>query len=283
MKKLIIVSGLSGAGKSIALHALEDAGFYCMDNIPLEVIKIITSSDKELIPFEKIAISIDARSLLLAQPQQLSQYLEQIKKFYSLTVIFMTANPTVIAQRYIQTRRPHPLMWKYSKINEAIEEEIQCLLEVAQYADTTINTSDLNQHQLRYQIRTKLLEPGAQLQVLLQSFGFKHAIPPNSNYVVDVRCLPNPYWEPHLQELDGTDIEVIRFLDQQAGCNQMFEKLIDSIGDWVEMFVQTGKESLVISIGCMGGQHRSVYMVNRLHQQLENSPSCTVKTQHLDI
>ena len=283
MKRLIIISGLSGAGKSVALHTLEDAGFYCIDNMPLELIKLFVRNEKLISSAENIAISIDVRSLLLAQANQLRDVLAQIRKICDLKVVYITASEQAIAQRYLETRRAHPLMSKHGDMLSAIKEEIDYLLGIAQSADFTINTSTLNQHELRYQIRTKILPTNMTLHVLIQSFGFKYAIPPESSFVLDVRCLPNPYWEQDIQALNGEDAKVIEYLDGQEVCNKMFGQLQTSISDWIKFFIQTGKEDMVVSIGCTGGQHRSVYMANRLYHALEDFPSCRVSVRHTHI
>ncbi len=283
--RFIVISGLSGAGKSVALHTLEDEGFQCIDNLPVEIFEYMVNRIIQTISAsgQKIAISIDVRSLR-HRGNHIIELLDRLKnKNIETNLIFVDANTETLIRRYNETHRPHPLATDGRTLQEAIDAEIEYLMGISQYADTIITTTGLNQHQLRYQIRSQVCHSPNRFCLTLQSFGFKHSIPPDSNHVFDVRCLPNPYWEPQLRELTGTDERVKKFLESHQECEKMSEQIYTFINFWLPKFAAAGRKTLAVSIGCTGGQHRSVYIVERLYQSLQNHPRCTIEKRHNDI
>ena len=284
--KLIVISGLSGAGKSVALHTLEDEGFQCIDNLPLEIFEYMIGRMTQAPPRpdQKTAICIDVRSLA----QETSRFIALLgnlksSKQVETNLVFIEANTETLIRRYNETRRPHPLGGADNTLQKAIAAEIAQLAEILHHADITITTTGLNQHQLRRQIRMQVCAASTRLFLTLQSFGFKHAIPANSNHVFDVSCLPNPYWEPHLRELTGKDPRVRGFLEKHQECLEMLDAIATLISRWLPKFVAAGRKNMTVSVGCTGGQHRSVYMVERLYQSFQENPYCSVEKRHNNI
>jgi RNase adapter protein RapZ len=265
--KLVIISGLSGSGKTIALHTLEDEDYYCVDNLPLgllpEFVERITSRETQ--PYENIAVGIDARS----EASDLREFTQIIKslreKNIAIEVIYLQAELATLIKRFSETRRKHPLTRKGLPLPEAIEMERELLGEVATDADLFLDTTYTNVNQLREIIREQVIKHDIKgLSVLFQSFGFKHGTPTDSDFVFDVRCLPNPHWVPSLRPLTGRDIEVVEFLEKEKDVRQMQDSIREFLKYWIPRFEQQSRYYLTISIGCTGGQHRSVYLVERL-------------------
>lgn len=283
--KMIVISGLSGAGKSVALHTLEDEGFQCIDNLPLEIFEYIVDRIMHTVPSSdhKTAISIDVRSLV-QKTDRFIELLDTLKnKHIETNLIFIDADIATLIRRYNETRRSHPLGGEGGTLLKSIATEIKYLAKISRYADVTITTTGLSHHQLRRQIRMHVCGPAERLFLTLQSFGFKNTIPPDSNHVFDVSCLPNPYWEPHLRELTGKDKLVQDFLEQHRECLEMLDHISKLVSFWLPKFVAAGRKNLTVSIGCTGGQHRSVYMVERLYQSLQSNPHCVTEKRHNDI
>jgi RNase adapter protein RapZ len=265
--KLVIISGLSGSGKTIALHTLEDENYYCVDNLPLgllpEFIDRIISKGTQ--PCDNIAVGIDARS----EAHDLREFSNIIRtlreKDMVIEVIYLQAELATLIKRFSETRRKHPLTRKGLPLPEAIEMERTLLGGVAADADLFLDTTYTNVNQLREIIRQQIIKHNNKgLSVLFQSFGFKHGTPTDSDFVFDVRCLPNPHWEPSLRPMTGKDAEVMAFLAKEKDVRQMQDSIRDFLQYWIPRFEQQSRYYLTISIGCTGGQHRSVYLVERL-------------------
>ncbi|MBK5931643.1 RNase adapter RapZ [Halochromatium salexigens] len=273
--ELIIVSGLSGAGKSVALRTLEDIGFVCIDNLPLFLLHDLALGLKQTRPEGGdgrggTAIGIDARSGpdLLEQVPGVVKALEA--RGISIRVIFLDADTPTLVSRFSETRRKHPLTDAERPLAEAIELERRLLEPLRRTATTQIDTSYTNVHELRELIRENLNRKGrVRAPLLLQSFGFKNGIPAAVDFVFDVRCLPNPHWQPELRPLTGLDPEVAGFLEGSPEAIRMREDLIDFLDRWVPRFENDGRSYLTIGIGCTGGRHRSVFMVNALQRHFE--------------
>ena len=267
---LIIVSGRSGSGKTIALHALEDLGFYCIDNLP---IGLLTALDIEIGgAHPKVAVSIDSRNL----PVDLFHFkdiLTQLNKpDQSCTIIYLDANESTLLNRFSETRRKHPLSKDNMSLREAIRKENELLFPIASLADLVLDTSNTSQHTLHTLIRNKVEHHrDGHLQLMLQSFGFKYGLPPESDFIFDARCLPNPYWEPDLKPLTGLDKKVQQYLKNKVEVKQMLKDILSFIKNWIPKFKADNRSYLTISIGCTGGCHRSVYLVDQLAKNLNIS------------
>lgn len=272
--KLVIISGLSGSGKTVALHTLEDEDYYCVDNLPLGLIPDFVErvSNRNLQPYENIAVGIDARS----DSHDLRRFNEIIKplreKNIHLEVIYLQAELTTLIKRFSDTRRKHPLTTKGLPLAEAIEVERNLLSAVSSEADLFIDTTYTNVHQLRELIREQVIKnKDAKLTLLFQSFGFKHGAPTDSDFVFDVRCLPNPHWEPKLRPLTGLDNDVIEFLQSQDEVQEMLDHIEGFMQYWLPKFKQQNRCYLTISIGCTGGQHRSVFIAQQLYDNFKDA------------
>ncbi len=267
--KLIIISGLSGSGKTVALHTLEDEGFYCVDNLPLGLLTDFTKqvTNRQVQIYDQIAVGIDARSGA-SDLKQFSQIIQGIKNTsIDLEVIYFQAEINELIKRFSDTRRRHPLTRKGIPLAEAIDIERNLLSPIAQHADLSLDTTHTNVHQLRSLIKKRVIaRPGQELSILIQSFGFKYSLPSDSDFVFDVRCLPNPHWEPLLRPLTGQDIEVQNFLKDQQDVIDMFTQIKDMMAFWIPKFAEQNRYYLTISVGCTGGQHRSVYIAEQLNE-----------------
>jgi len=272
--RLIIVSGLSGSGKSIALNTLEDEGFYCVDNLPLSLLPDFTKRmlDQGINIYQSIAVGVDARS----GPKDLQDFeniIEKVRQFpIQVEIIFLKAELNTLFKRFSETRRKHPLTKRGIPLFEAIEIENSLLAPIAHDADLTLDTTQTNIHQFRSVIKERLLEQdiSSGLSLLIQSFGFKHGSPTDSDFVFDVRCLPNPHWEPKLRPLTGQDPGVIEFLQSYEIVDRMFHQIADFIDNWVPEFEAQNRYYLTVSIGCTGGQHRSVYLAETLTRHFKD-------------
>ncbi len=265
--RFLVISGLSGSGKSIALQSLEDLDYYCVDNLPLSLLlsfaQTVMTADK--LGHESVAVGIDARNLT-NDMGRFPTIMDEIRKLgFECEVIFLEAGDVVLKKRFSETRRKHPLTDERTSLDEAIKAERKLLELIEKSADIHVDTSLSNVHQLRALIRDYVrADVTAQLSLQFMSFGFKQGVPGDVDFVFDVRCLPNPYWDPKLRTHRGTDRPVIDFLDAQVGVNQMFEDLSGFLQRWIPEFEKENRSYLSVAIGCTGGQHRSVYIVERL-------------------
>lgn len=283
--KLVIISGLSGSGKTVALHTLEDEDYYCVDNLPLGLIPDFVDRvlNRTLQPYEKIAVGIDARS----EARDLRQFNEIInplrEKNIDLEVIYLQADLTTLIKRFSDTRRKHPLTTKGLPLSEAIEVERNLLSAVASEADLFIDTTYTNVHQLRDLIKEQVIKSaGVRLTLLFQSFGFKHGAPADSDFVFDVRCLPNPHWEPKLRPLTGLDSDVTEFLQSHNEVHEMLDHIEGFLRHWIPMFKKQNRCYLTVSIGCTGGQHRSVFIAQQLYDNFQH-PNDNVIIRHREM
>ncbi|MEW6764934.1 MAG: RNase adapter RapZ [Pseudomonadota bacterium] len=285
--KLVIVSGLSGSGKTIALHTLEDAGYYCVDNLPLALLSnfVDTALRHPLVRQEHAAIGIDIRGGVLGLrdlEKQLAGLREGIPNL-QIHLVFLHAEHEVLLQRFSDTRRLHPLGRSGLTLDEALRSEAELLTPLREAADLIIDTSRSNIHQLRTLLRQRLLDAEeGRLSLLLQSFGFKHGAPTDSDFIFDMRCLPNPHWEPRLRPLTGRDPEVATFLSELPDTHAMLDQLEHYLLAALPMFERAHKPFLCVSLGCTGGQHRSVFMVEKLAERLRTQyPSLAIRHREL--
>ncbi|NOQ34432.1 MAG: RNase adapter RapZ [Methylococcaceae bacterium] len=272
--KLLIVSGLSGSGKSIALDTLEDCGYYCVDNLPVTLLELFVTQilQAENQAYSKTAIGIDARD----KSTNLADFGEKLAAIRELgidcEIIYMQAEESVLLKRYSETRRRHPLSNQQTSLTEAIQYEKQILRTVSECADVLIDTSRTHYHQLRELIKSQVDDRDERyLSLQFQSFGFKHGIPLDADFIFDARSLPNPYWIPDLRGLNGNDQPVIDFLQSETYVKDLFNDIADFIQRWAPRFEADNRSYLTIAIGCTGGQHRSVYLINALAKHFQNT------------
>ncbi len=277
--RLIIVSGLSGSGKSIALHTLEDLGYYCIDNLPIYLLQAMVNELKQRPEsiYPKMAVSIDARN----QTSDLHRLPDLVRDIREQGVhsemIFLEAQDEVLLRRFSETRRKHPLSDEEHPLSDAIQLEREILEPYLSSADLRIDTSRTNQHELRDIIRSHMDDRGPKnISLQFQSFGYKHGVPRDVDFVYDVRCLPNPHWEQELRSLTGMDSKVATFLASSDRVQQLKIDIITFLERWVPIFEEDGRSYLTIAIGCTGGQHRSVYLVEQLSAHFENSGRDTI-------
>lgn len=281
-----IVSGLSGAGKSVALHTLEDEGFYCVDNLPGTMLpalidNLIQSQSRH---FNNMAIGIDARG----EPSSIDSFLGIVDDLrrnpdLSIKILFLETNREMLIKRFSETRRKHPLTSASTPLVNAIDQEALMLAGMKEQADVVIDTSTLNLHQLREIIRHALVDTestGPALQ--FQSFGFKHGNPSNTDFTFDVRCLPNPYWQPNLRALTGLDEPIVKFLQEHESVERMYIDIKEFLTRWLPVFGKESRAYLTISIGCTGGRHRSVYIADKLARHFATISS-NVSIRHREI
>ena len=283
--RLIIVSGLSGSGKSVALAALEDFGAHCVDNMPPsflpDYVARLTRADS---PCPKqAAIGVDARTLP-GDLAHLPAILEQVRELpCETTVVFLDSDEDTLIRRYSETRRRHPLAERVPTLREAVRQEREYLAAIAKLADLRLDTSRTHIHELRALLRQRLDPDPAPLSVLLQSFAYRCGVPNDSDFVFDSRCLPNPHWVDELRALNGTDPEVCNYLSQQPQASAMLEDLQTFLDRWIPSFLEASRHYLNISVGCTGGQHRSVYLVEQLAQRFANHDALQLSVRHRDM
>ncbi len=275
--KLIIISGLSGSGKTVALHTLEDEDYYCVDNLPIgllpQFVERVLSRKVQL--YDNIAVGIDARSDS-ADLRDFNTIFEWIqhgdtKAKIEIEIIYLQAEIDTLIKRFSDTRRRHPLTKKGLPLSEAINVERDLLKDVATAANLYIDTTHTNIHELRSIIKERVVKrQQTKLSLLFNSFGFKNGAPTDSDFVFDVRCLPNPHWEPNLRALTGQDPEVIAFLQNQEDVQQMLEHIKKFLAFVIPKFIKQNRYYITVSIGCTGGQHRSVYIAETLHDNFRN-------------
>lgn len=283
--QLVIVSGLSGSGKSTALHVLEDVGYNCIDNLPVSLLPaLVAQIEIHKDDQHKFAIGIDVRNAwqdLRIFPQMISTLKDAHLPF---RVIFLDSQPSVLIQRFSETRRKHPLSDKQLNLAEAINYEQQLLEPIRDAADQIIDTSHLTLHELRDLIKERVVgrsnETG--MAILFESFGFKHGIPVNADLVFDARCLPNPHWKPNLRPLTGMDKDVVEFLEEQEAVSEMYGDIENYLTRWLPRYQSNNRSYITIAVGCTGGQHRSVYLTERLQKFFANQFH-DVQVRHRDI
>ncbi len=259
--QFIIVSGLSGAGKTITLHTLEDMGFYCVDNLPVTLLPAFAEQIQQLSTLYKgVAVGVDARTTSFSDLPSLLHNLSSLQVTYQ--VLFLEAEDEILIRRFSESRRKHPLTLGQVSLQEALQYERQLLAPLANQA-YIIDTSHIHIHQLRDLIRLQV-HAQASPSLLIQSFGFKFGLPREADFVFDVRCLPNPHWQAELRSLTGQDRAVIDFLQSQPKVQQMQDSIRHFLTDWLPESFNEDRNYLTVAIGCTGGRHRSVYLVEQL-------------------
>ncbi|WP_346839301.1 RNase adapter RapZ [Microbulbifer sp. SAOS-129_SWC] len=274
--RLVIISGRSGSGKSSALQLLEDVGFNCIDNLPAsllpELVKRMREQPQQLTHnalngSPRLALGIDARNLW-QDVQQAPQVISTLRESgVQCDLIYLDARSPVLVQRFSETRRKHPLSDNRTHLLEALNREKELLAPLAAMADLVIDTSSLSLHQLRDLVKTRVVgrdSPG--MAILFQSFGFKHGVPVDADLVFDLRCLPNPYWVAELRQKTGLDPEVAEYLRSHPETEAMQRDITEFLERWLPAYQRSNRSYTCISIGCTGGRHRSVYMVEQLRE-----------------
>lgn len=283
--RIIVLSGLSGSGKSVALHMLEDLGFYCIDNIPAALLKPFISHAVRSPEgtYERSAVGLDARNTA-AEIATVPQLIDELRRSgIECEVIFLTATDEELLRRFAETRRTHPMSRHNVDLRAAMAMERQVLEPIVYGADLVIDTSRLGVHALRDLIRLRVGEPHAgRLSLAFESFGFKHGIPGDADFVFDARSLPNPYWEPALRGLTGRDAEVIRFLEGHTNVAALTADIAQFIRARIPEYVASNRGYLTVAVGCTGGQHRSVYIVDQLVAQFAGDFP-TVTSRHTGV
>lgn len=265
--QLFIVSGLSGAGKTVALKQFEDLGWYCIDNLPMALVQpLVAHALTHPEPrYERVVIGIDAR----ANPREIEGFPLGVDMLRSQKVntriLFLTASNEAILRRFGETRRKHPLTNVEVPLTEAIEQERKLLRPVADLADETLDTSDMNLHQLRAAVHARLPEDAdTPLTLTFLSFGYKNGNPEGVDFIFDARCLPNPHWVPELRAMSGCDAAVATYLESSKDVSEYVAEVRRFLERWLPVFHEQGRPYVTVAIGCTGGQHRSVYLGERL-------------------
>jgi UPF0042 nucleotide-binding protein len=282
---LIVVSGLSGSGKSVALRTLEDMGYYCVDNLPAELLTSFVQSmsraeDKRTL----LAVSIDVRNLA-SDLSRIGEWLSAVAGLgYDHRLVFFDTSNEALVKRYSETRRRHPLSLPSRALSDAIALERERLRPLRALADYLIDTTDLNVHQLRKAVLGRL-EPGAspRVSLLFESFAYRNGVPGDADFVFDARCLPNPHWNARLRPLSGRDAAVREHLDEQPVVNEYVAEVAAFLDNWLPRFESETRSYLTIAFGCTGGRHRSVYLAEKLAQHFRDRDREDVLTYHREL
>lgn len=276
--QLILITGLSGSGKSVALNVLEDSGYYCVDNLPVKLLPELAVF-LGTANYPRVALSIDARSG--ANLQDLPRHVSDLRRNgIDVRVLFLEAKTDTLIKRYSETRRRHPLSDGKLTLPESIKRERELLGDIADFAHH-VDTSDLSPNALRSWVKDFAGLQQAGLTLLFQSFGFKHGIPLDADLVFDVRCLPNPHYDPRLRPLTGKDAEVIDFLKADPGAQKMLDDIRLFVGNWLPCFNRDNRSYLTVAIGCTGGRHRSVYLAEALAAHFRSQTQVVVRHREL--
>jgi UPF0042 nucleotide-binding protein len=266
--KLVVVSGRSGSGKSTALHVLEDAGFYCIDNLPAFLLPQLFTPGEGRAALVRTAVSIDARNM----PRAIWRFdaiLAELPPGLEVEVLYLDADDATLIKRFSETRRKHPLSSAGMPLSEALEAERVLLSPIAARASRVIDTRAMSLHDLRDLVmKTVAALPGSGMAVLLQSFGFKQGVPLDADLVFDLRSLPNPHWVPQLREQTGRDAGVAEFLAESTDVSEMLDDIERFLRRWLPRFASSNRSYASVALGCTGGRHRSVYVAEQLHARL---------------
>jgi len=264
-RRLIVISGQSGAGKSVALRVLEDLGYYCVDNLPVSLLDAFAQSVKE--SKQNIAVSIDIRNLP-QDPNLVTNALSALKAHFDVCVLFLDATEQTLLKRYSETRRIHPLSLSLKEqvsLEQAIQLEKGLLLDLKEQADIVLDSSDQSLHELSETVRRCIDGREAkELVMVFESFGFKYGLPNNADYVFDVRFLPNPHWDPDLRPLTGLDAPIKAFLESHAEVGELKAEIQQFVEKWLPLLQKNNRSYLTVAIGCTGGKHRSVYITQQI-------------------
>lgn len=280
--RLLILSGLSGSGKSVALHLLEDLGFYCIDNMPAALLKPFISHSVRSpdTVYQRTAVGIDARNTDAEISSVPGLITELRRSGIECELIFLVTNEDELLRRFAETRRMHPLSRGGESLREAIATERRLLEPLLNAADLVIDTSSMGVHELREQMHLRVEQRRKnKLAVLIESFGFKYGIPGDADFVFDARSLPNPYWEPGLRDLTGRDPAVAHFLESQSGVERYIQDIQRFIEPRFAEFRASNRTYFTIAIGCTGGRHRSVYIAEKLARLMGNT-QLDIRTRH---
>ncbi|MEL0063610.1 MAG: RNase adapter RapZ [Gammaproteobacteria bacterium] len=282
MLSLVVISGRSGSGKSTALNLLEDLGYYCIDNLPVTLLTPLVDRLSQDSQVERAAVGIDARNIaddLARLPEVLAAFLPDE---LDTTVIFLDASSPALVKRFSETRRKHPLSNSETGLREALELESSLLDPISSLASLSIDTTSLTIHELRDVIRMRVGKDSQGFALLFQSFAYKRGVPVDADLVFDVRCLPNPHWQPELKPLTGLDDPVQIYLDAQGDFAEMYQDLSAFLDQWLPKFEANNRSYLTIAVGCTGGQHRSVYMAEKLFRHYQ-SRYANVQVRHREM
>jgi len=278
--QLIIVSGRSGSGKTIALRVLEDLGFYCVDNLPIALLSTLVHS--VIAKYDRVAISIDVRNLP-EDSQELLESIDFLPAEVDIEVLFIDADDQTLLQRFGETRRLHPLSQKQLPLLEALQLENRLLDPIAVRATWRIDSSHLSLHQLSEEVSARVLgKASKQVVIVFQSFGFKHGVPKDADFVFDARILPNPHWNPELKLLTGQDEDVKQFFRKESLVTKYLLQVENFLATWLPYFRRSNRSYLTIAMGCTGGQHRSVYLAETLAEQFR-SEGTHVQVRHREL
>jgi UPF0042 nucleotide-binding protein len=280
-----VVSGLSGSGKSVVLRTFEDLGYYCVDNLPSDLLPpFVASISQDSSRHSRLAVGIDVRNT----PEDLSHLPESLSTVgalgYQHQLVFLDTRDEVLIRRYSETRRRHPLSDRGLPLADAIALERRLLKPLVAIADRVIDSSDYNVHQLRRLVVTELAlgkQPG--LSILFESFAYRHGVPVDADFVFDVRCLPNPHWDARLRPLSGRDGAVREHLDQQPIVQEYFEQVAAFLDTWLPRFAKDTRSYVTIAFGCTGGRHRSVYFAERVAEHCRDQGESQVVTFHREL
>jgi len=278
--KLTIISGTSGSGKSVALRVLEDLGYYCVDNLPIPLLMplLLGRASSE----QPVAVSLDVRNIPETQAE-LSELIGSLKQLCQLQMIFIDASSTALIKRYSETRRLHPLTQNCLTLLEAVKEEKILLRQLEAFADLKIDTTGFTIYQLSDMIKERVIgTTNSELVLVFQSFGFKYGLPRDVDYVFDVRFLPNPHWIPELKPLTGLDLPVQNYLSQQDSVNKLDQQITECLTSWLPMLEQNNRSYVTVAIGCTGGQHRSVYLAQKLAKNFSDQRH-NIQIHHREI
>lgn len=281
---LVIISGMSGAGKTFALHTLEDNGYYCIDNLPSQLLEALLGTP-QIAKQTHLAVGIDirgGRDSLLNTPEIIKRVRQRIPE---TDLVYLHAEAGTLRKRYNETRRQHPLASETRELDKAIALETELLEPLAKDADLTVDTSHIGVYELARILSARLCQTeGKHLSLMIQSFGFKHEIPSDSDFMFDVRCLPNPYWEPDLRALTGQDAGIVQWLEGHEHVQQMYTDISNFLERWVPIQESNNQRAyLTVSIGCTGGRHRSVYLAERLYQHFRQTMGENVILRHREL
>ncbi|MGD2171878.1 MAG: RNase adapter RapZ, partial [Gammaproteobacteria bacterium] len=261
------------------------AGYYCIDNLPLGMLPELIDNmiNNRQSPVDEVAIAIDARSGV-ENAERFDEIVQHVTSHpLHLDVLFLTCDTSRLLKRFSETRRKHPLSRRGLPLADAIQQERKLLADIQANANLTIDSTDLNVHELRQMIIDRLLSnSGSEMDILIQSFGFKNGVPSDTDFVFDVRCLPNPHWEKELKPLTGRDRAVVKYLENYPEVTAMYDSILGFLGDWIPRFEKENRSYMTISIGCTGGQHRSVYLAERIASGLKKMLS-RVSIRHRDL
>ncbi|MBZ0070279.1 MAG: RNase adapter RapZ [Gammaproteobacteria bacterium] len=283
--RLVIVSGLSGSGKSVALHTLEDLGYYCIDNLPIGLLEPFAQQllDSPSPNPDNAAVGIDARN----QSTELQHFPQIVRRLRErgihCEIVYLQADDETLLKRFSETRRKHPLSGPDVPLADAIRQERSLLEPISANASLHIDTTHTHIHQLRDLVQERVAgKTTGTLSLLFKSFGFKHGVPEDADFVFDVRCLPNPHWDARLRPQTGLDADVVEYLDAQPMVDTMFDSIHDFLDTWIPYFERENRSYLTVALGCTGGQHRSVYLARRLGEHFRaRHPSVLVRHREL--